>query len=70
MRKLLLMVLIGIGVVALLRRVLPGEESTSLRESLSKVPGVMMERCMAMMPEDSPPQDDDVDDATVRGAKP
>lgn len=56
MRKLLLMVAIGIGIVALLRRVLPAEQRASLQENLSKVPGAMMEHCMDMMPEDSPPK--------------
>lgn len=56
MRKLLLMVVIGIGAVALLRRVLPADQRTSLREDLAKVPGAMMEHCMDMMPEDSPPK--------------
>jgi len=56
MRKLLLMVAIGAGFVALLRRVLPPEQRDSLDESLSKAPAAMMEHCMAMMPEDSPPK--------------
>ncbi len=56
MRKLLFMVAIGIGIVALLRRVLPAEQRASLQENLSKAPGAMMEHCMEMMPEDSPPK--------------
>ena len=56
MRKLLFMVAIGIGIVALLRRVLPAEQRAHLQENLSSVPGAMMERCMEMMPEDSPPR--------------
>jgi hypothetical protein len=56
MRKLLLMVAIGIGVVALLRRVLPAEQRDRLQENLSRAPGAMMEHCMEMMPEDSPPK--------------
>ncbi len=56
MRKLLFMVAIGIGAVALLRRVLPAEQRASLQENLSKVPVAMMEHCMDMMPEDSPPK--------------
>ncbi len=56
MRKLLLMVAIGAGTVALLRRVLPAEQRAQLQESLSSVPGAMMEHCMEMMPEDSPPK--------------
>ena len=56
MRKLLLMVVIGIGIVALLRRVLPAEQRVRLQENLSSVPGVVMERGMEMMPEASPPK--------------
>ena len=56
MRKLLFLVAIGIGIVALLRRVLPAEQRAHLQENLSSVPGAMMERCMEMMPEDSPPK--------------
>ena len=56
MRKLLLMVVIGIGIVALLRRVLPAEQRVRLQENLSSVPGVVMERGMEMIPEDSPPR--------------
>ncbi len=56
MRKLLFMVAIGIGIVAVLRRVLPAEQRDRLQESLSSVPGAMMEHCMDMMPEDSPPK--------------
>lgn len=52
MRKLLFMVAIGIGIVALLRRVLPAEQRARLRENISSVPGAMME----MMPEGSPPK--------------
>ncbi len=50
------MVAIGIGIVALLRRVLPAEQRDRLQENLSNVPGAMMEHCMEMMPEDSPPK--------------
>ncbi len=56
MRKLLIMVAIGVGAVALLRRVLPPEQRASLGEDLARVPGAMMEHCMDMMPEDSPPK--------------
>ncbi|HEY5624929.1 MAG TPA: hypothetical protein VIT93_00420 [Dehalococcoidia bacterium] len=56
MRKLLFTVAIGIGIVALLRRVLPPEQRASLQENLSRVPGAMMNHCMEMMPEDSPPK--------------
>ena len=56
MRKLLFMVAIGIGAVALLRRVLPAEQRAHLQDNLSRAPGAMMEHCMEMMPEDSPPK--------------
>ncbi len=56
MRKLLFMVAIGIGIVALLRRVLPAEQRVRLQENLSSVPGAMIEHCMEMMPENSPPK--------------
>ena len=47
---------IGIGTVAVARRVLPEEQRARLQENLSQVPGAMMEHCMEMMPEDSPPK--------------
>ncbi len=56
MRKLLIMVAIGIGIVALLRRVLPAEQRARVQENLSSVPGAMMDHCMEMMPENSPPK--------------
>ncbi len=56
MRKLFFMVAIGISIVALLRRVLPAEQREHLQENLSRVPGAMIEHCMEMMPEDSPPK--------------
>lgn len=56
MRKLLFIVVIGIGIVALLRRALPAEQRARLQENLSGVPGAMMDHCMEMMPEDSPPK--------------
>ncbi len=56
MRKLLFMAVVGIGIVALLRRALPAEQRDRWQENLSGAPGAMMERCMEMMPEDSPPK--------------
>jgi len=56
MRKLLLMVAIGIGIVAVARRILPVEQRVRLQEHFSSVPGAVMEHCMEMMPEDSPPK--------------
>ncbi len=56
MRKLLFIVAVGIGIAALLRRVLPAEQRVRLQENLSSVPGAVMERGVKMMPEDSPPK--------------
>ena len=56
MRKLLFMVAVGIGIVALLRRTLPAEQRARWQENLSGVPVTMMDHCMKMMPEDSPPK--------------
>ncbi len=56
MRKLLLIAVVGIGIVALLRRALPADQRVRLQENLSGVPGGMMDHCMKMMPEDSPPK--------------
>ncbi len=56
MKKLLLIAVVGIGVLAVLRRALPAEQKSRLQEKLSGVPGSVMEHCMDMMPEDSPPK--------------
>ena len=56
MRKLLFMVVVAIGIVALLRRALPAEQRVRWQENISGVPGAMMERGMEMIPEDSPPR--------------
>ncbi len=56
MRKLLFMAVVGIGIVALLRRALPAEQRARWQENLSGASGAMMERGMEMMPEDSPPK--------------
>jgi hypothetical protein len=56
MRKLLLIAVVGIGIVALLRRALPADQRVRWQENLSGVPGSVMEHCMDMMPEDSPPR--------------
>lgn len=56
MRKLLFIVVVAIGIVALLRRALPAEQRVRWQENISGVPGAMMERGMEMIPEDSPPR--------------
>ena len=55
MRKLLFIMVIGIGIVAVLRRVLPAEQRARLQENLSSVAGTVMERGLEMRPEASPP---------------
>ena len=56
MRKLLFIVVVAIGIVALLRRALPAEQRVRWQENISGVPGAMMERGVGMIPEDSPPR--------------
>ncbi len=56
MRKLLLIAVVGIGIVALLRRALPADQRVRWQEHLSGVPGAMMERGINIIPEDSPPR--------------
>ena len=51
MKKLLVRVAILLGVAYAIRGLLGSEP----RERLAQLPATMMERCMAMMPEDSPP---------------
>ena len=51
MKKLLVRVAILLGVAYAVRGLLGGER----RELLARLPATMMERCMEMMPEDSPP---------------
>ena len=51
MKKLLVRVAILLGVAYAVRGLLSGER----REWLAQLPATMMERCMEMMPEDSPP---------------
>ena len=52
MKKLLMLVAILIGGAYTVRVLLGGER----RERLARLPATMMERCMEMMPEDSPPK--------------
>ena len=56
MKKLLFLIAITLGTAAAVRRLLPSERRTQLRESLAQMPATMMERCMESMPEDSPPK--------------
>ena len=51
MKKLLVRVAVLLGVVYAIRGLLSGEG----RERIARLPATMMERCMEMMPEDSPP---------------
>ncbi|MCH7836925.1 MAG: hypothetical protein IIC26_00300 [Chloroflexi bacterium] len=51
MRKLLILVAILLGGAYAVRGLLGGERG----ERLARLPATMMERCMEMMPEDSPP---------------
>ena len=56
MRKLLLIAVVGIGILALLRRALPANQRVRWQENFSEVSGAMMERGMNIIPEDSPPR--------------
>jgi len=55
MKKLFLMVAMVVGIATVVRRLSP-ERRAELQESLAQAPGAMMEHCMEMMPEDSPPK--------------
>ena len=52
MRRVMLLTAIVFGGVFVARRLLTAER----REGLSRLPATMMERCMELMPEDSPPK--------------
>ena len=56
MKKLFLMVAVVVGIAAVVRRLVPAERRAEFQESLAQAPGAMMEHCMDMMPEDSPPK--------------
>ena len=56
MKGLLFVTAIALGTVVAVRRLVPAERRTQLRESLAQMPATMMERCMESMPEDSPPK--------------
>jgi hypothetical protein len=50
------MVALVVGIAAVVRRLAPAERRSEFRDSLAQAPGAMIEHCMAMMPEDSPPK--------------
>ena len=56
MKELLFVTAVALGTVVAVRRLVPAERRTQLRESLAQMPATMMERCMESMPEDSPPK--------------
>ena len=56
MKELLFVTAVALGTVVAVRRLVPPERRTQLRESLAQMPATMMERCMESMPEDSPPK--------------
>lgn len=56
MKKLLLLTAVAAGTAVAIRRLVPAERRSELRESLAQMPATMMERCMESMPEDSPPK--------------
>ena len=56
MKKLLFLMAVVLGTAVVVRRLVPPERRTQLRESLAHMPMTMMERCMEIMPEDSPPK--------------
>ncbi len=56
MKKLFFLMAVVLGTAVVVRRLVPAERRTQLRESLAQMPMTMMERCMEIMPEDSPPK--------------
>ncbi len=56
MKGLLFVTAIALGTVVAVRRLVPEERRTQVREGLAQMPATMMERCMESMPEDSPPK--------------
>ncbi len=56
MKKLLFLTATAFGTAVLIRRLVPGERRAQLREDLVQMPATMMEKCMDVMPEDSPPK--------------
>ncbi len=56
MKKLLFLMAVVLGTAVFVRRLVRSERRTELRESLAQMPMTMMERCMEIMPEDSPPK--------------
>ena len=56
MKKLLFLMAVVLSTAVVVRRLVPSERRTQLRESLTQMPMTMMERRMESMPEDSPPK--------------
>ncbi len=56
MKKLLFLTATAFGTAVLIRRLVPAERRTQLREDLVQMPASMMEKFMEAMPEDSPPR--------------
>ncbi len=56
MKELLFVTAIALGTVVAVRRLVPPERRTQLRETFAAMPATMLERCMESMPEDSPPK--------------
>ncbi len=56
MKKLFFLMAFVLGTAVVVRRLVPSERRTQLRESLAQMPMTMIERCMEIMPEDSPPK--------------
>lgn len=60
MKKLLLLMFTlpaaVLGGATALHYLLPPERRTQVRERLAHMPGTIMERCVASMPDDSPPK--------------
>jgi hypothetical protein len=56
MKDLLFVIAVALGTVIAVRRLVPAERRTQLRERLAQMPATMMERCMESLPEDSPPK--------------
>lgn len=56
MKKLLFLTAVAVGTAVAVRRLVPAERRAELRDTLVEVPATMMERCMEIMPDDSPPK--------------
>ena len=51
MKKMFFLMAVVLGTAVVVRRLVPAERRTQLRESLAQMPMTMMERCMEIMPE-------------------